>query len=107
MGKKNTVLIYAIVIGLALYLLDSVIFYLQYSKDYTFLQAFLTKLPVWELIGRLLILSVIVIIGIVLNRKADIFYLKPKPKPELLSNEPDRSDFCFQVYNHSQSFRCR
>jgi signal transduction histidine kinase len=69
MDKKINVLAFAITVGLILYILDSVIFYLEFQNKYTFFQAFLTGAPFWEIFSRLLMLTGIIILGLIINGK--------------------------------------
>jgi signal transduction histidine kinase/CheY-like chemotaxis protein len=84
MDKKINVILYAIIIGILFYILDAVIFYLEFSKDYSFFQALLTNVPFWEVFGRLLVFTVVIIIGIIINgiireSSSENQLLHPKP----------------------------
>ena len=61
MVKKFNALTYAIILGLILYLLDTIIFYLVFGNELTFLQALFTKVPLPEVYNRVLMVTGVII----------------------------------------------
>ncbi len=69
MNKKINPIPLAIFVGLILYILDSVIYYLLKSGDHTFLQSLVAGGSIQEIYSRLLMITGVIIFGIIVYGK--------------------------------------
>ena len=67
MNLKNKVLLYAVIIGIVLYLADALLYYLLFADKNTFLQVLVTAVPLSELYNRLLMFAGVVIFGFIVT----------------------------------------
>jgi len=96
MNKKFNVLGYAITLGLILYITEAVIFYFEFKEDYTFLESLLTKVPFYQVLSRLAILSGFLLFGlIVYNRIKEISFENQFPASRSSKNSGSTSDSNF------------
>ncbi len=67
MSLKNRVILYAVVLGVLLYILDAVIYYFIFSENHTFYQVLITAVPVNEIYSRMLMFTGVVVFGFIIS----------------------------------------
>lgn len=73
MNSRNRIILYSLLFGVLMYILDSVIDYLLFADDLTFLEAFITRVPLFEVYNRLImVLGVIIFAFLVSSRISDL-----------------------------------
>ena len=65
MNAKNRVILFAIILGIIFYILDALIYYLVFAEGNTFLQIFITAVPLSEIYNRLLLIVGILLLGFI------------------------------------------
>jgi signal transduction histidine kinase/CheY-like chemotaxis protein len=104
MNQKKVIFIYTLIIGIILYFVDSVFFYIEFNDNYTFAEALITNVPFWEFFSRILMLTILVIGAMLVNEKIKDSYLKGKysksktlPVPKGQLNFNFLSSLSFQI----------
>ncbi len=67
MNSKNKVILYSIVLGLILYILDSLIDYLIFAEDLKFFQVLITQVPLFEVYNRLFMVLGVILFGFIIS----------------------------------------
>jgi len=88
MNSKNKVILYAIIIGIILYLTDSVIYYFAFAEERTFMQVFITAVPFSEIYNRLLMVVGVIIFGFIVSGLISDLSLEN----EFLKHQPSAGD---------------
>lgn len=86
MNSKNKVILYAILIAIILYILDATIYYLLFNDEDTFLQVFITAVPLFEVYNRLLMFVGVIIFGFIVSG----FISDLSLENEFLKHQPGR-----------------
>ena len=76
MNSKNKVILYSVIFGFILYILDALIYYLVFSQDYSFLEVFITSVPLSEIYNRLLMMVGLIIFGFIVSGILSDLYLE-------------------------------
>ncbi|MCK4920402.1 MAG: response regulator [Bacteroidales bacterium] len=101
MNSKNKVILYAILIAIILYILDATIYYLLFNEEDTFLQVFITAVPLIEVYNRLLMFVGLIIFGFIISGfiselDIEIEFLKHKSGRESMPSKMD-TGFVFSL----------
>jgi signal transduction histidine kinase/CheY-like chemotaxis protein len=67
MNSKNKVIIYAIVLGVLLYILESLLYFLLSSEGNSFMGILIMDVPVSEIYGRMIMMAGIIIFGFIVS----------------------------------------
>ncbi|MFW5819687.1 MAG: hybrid sensor histidine kinase/response regulator [Bacteroidota bacterium] len=103
MSAKNRIILYAFLIAILFYILDSLIYFLVFAEGNSFLQVLITAVPLNEIYNRLLIFVAIVILGfissaIISNISLENEFLKSQsPGKAVLTDIQFISGLSFQI----------
>lgn len=86
MNSKNKVVLYAILVAVILYFIDTVIYYLIFNDEDSFLQIFITAVPLIEVYNRLLMMVGVIIFGLLASGFMNNLFLEN----EFLKHQPGK-----------------
>lgn len=86
MSAKNKIILYAVLIAIIFYFIDSLIYFLVFAEGNSFLQVLITAVPLNEIYNRLLIFVGIVLLGFISSAIISNIALEN----EFLKNQPSR-----------------